>query len=250
MEDEDCYVPAFFQGAPQICFHCRRAGHIRQECQELAKIQCYKCKGYGHMSRYCQNPRNEKSFEDDLETYQKKTATVPATASEKAKMQNTVEENTVEIEQTQDLEPMNTEKPQVEKTDMIQSEEEDVFEMDTEDNSKPAGEQMENGTDSAEKQLMIASDESLRVADMRNEETDVVSIESPPSSPSHRSPKKKVITRQEALKISETVVKRPKIVSRMKPAPTPIRGRIKSASSIAEIRKALHEHKSKDILNE
>ncbi|KAH8555042.1 hypothetical protein BGW37DRAFT_464774 [Umbelopsis sp. PMI_123] len=57
LEDEDCFIPAFFQGVPQICYHCRRAGHIRKECKELAKLQCYKCKAYGHLSRYCQSSR-------------------------------------------------------------------------------------------------------------------------------------------------------------------------------------------------
>jgi hypothetical protein len=41
LEDEDCFIPAFFKGAPQICYHCRRAGHIRKEYQELAKIQAF-----------------------------------------------------------------------------------------------------------------------------------------------------------------------------------------------------------------
>jgi Zinc knuckle len=90
LEDEDCFIPAFFQGAPQICFHCRRAGHIRKECQELAKIQCYKCKGYGHMSRYCQNSRKETIVEEDMESYHKEAVKIPNLSPKKAVVQEKV----------------------------------------------------------------------------------------------------------------------------------------------------------------
>jgi hypothetical protein len=55
LEPEDVYMSATYQGAPKVCFHCRLAGHERQECPELASLQCYKCKGFGHLRRHCRN---------------------------------------------------------------------------------------------------------------------------------------------------------------------------------------------------
>jgi hypothetical protein len=53
LEDNDTYIPATYQGAPKVCFHCRIAGHERKYCPELASIQCYKCKGFGRLRRHC-----------------------------------------------------------------------------------------------------------------------------------------------------------------------------------------------------
>ena len=53
LEEEDIYISASYQGAPRICFHCRIAGHERQECPELASVQCFGCKGLGHIRRHC-----------------------------------------------------------------------------------------------------------------------------------------------------------------------------------------------------
>jgi hypothetical protein len=88
-------------------------------------------------------------------------------------------------------------------------------------------------------------------AESTDDVTSSVHQELPRSGSSPLSSRKKVITRQDALKMSETMVKRSKFVSRMKPAPTPIHGRIKSASSMAEIRRALQEQSTtKDTSNE
>ncbi|CAO3669182.1 unnamed protein product [Umbelopsis vinacea] len=74
LEDEDIYIPASYQGAPKICFHCRAAGHERQDCPELASVKCFKCKGFGRQRRHCRKQRMANDFERKLpypdETYQ------------------------------------------------------------------------------------------------------------------------------------------------------------------------------------
>jgi hypothetical protein len=39
LESQDMYIPATYQGAPKICFHCRLAGHVRKDFPEVAVIQ-------------------------------------------------------------------------------------------------------------------------------------------------------------------------------------------------------------------
>ena len=277
MEDEDCFIPAFFQGAPQICFHCRRAGHIRKDCSELAKIQCYKCKGYGHLSRYCQKTRHETTFEEDMETYQKKTTNVQTTGSEEAADEVVVTENSAETDKGSGevvLESM-------EETEQSSKE---MTGMDVEDQPIVLEQRQENAADSeyrsegidvntvspgrainedmatlrseieVEKPIVeniVTNNIEMDEAESTDDVTSSACQELPRSGSSPLSSRKKVITRQDALKMSETVVKRSKFVSRMKPAPTPIHGRIKSASSIAEIRRALQEQNTtKDTSNE
>jgi hypothetical protein len=58
LESQDIFIPATYIGAPKICFHCRLAGHVRNDCPELAAIQCHKCNGYGHFRRYCKSKPN------------------------------------------------------------------------------------------------------------------------------------------------------------------------------------------------
>lgn len=64
LESQDLEIPATYQGAPKICFHCRLAGHVRKDCRELAAIQCYRyqCKGFGHQRRHCRKQRAENVF--------------------------------------------------------------------------------------------------------------------------------------------------------------------------------------------
>ncbi|KAG2172121.1 hypothetical protein INT44_004743 [Umbelopsis vinacea] len=124
MEDEDCFIPAFFQGAPQVCFHSRRAGHIRKDCQELARIQCYNCKGYGHMSRYCQNLRKEKSFEEVWRHIRGNRWMSKQQHPDKTMAGNSIKESAVESEQAPDIVEMSTKRSQVEAVDLIQPEEE------------------------------------------------------------------------------------------------------------------------------
>jgi hypothetical protein len=104
LEDEDCFIPAFFQGAPQICYHCRRAGHIRKECQELAKLQCYKCKAYGHLSRYSQSSRKETTFEADMETYEKVREKVLTPSVEQTVIEKNHAEIVIEMEKANEVE--------------------------------------------------------------------------------------------------------------------------------------------------
>src|ERR1700731_3730054 len=77
LEQEDIYIPATYQGAPKICFHCRIAGHERKDCPELASLQCYKCKGFGHLRRHCRiavavtsDQKTPSNFEEELAEYE------------------------------------------------------------------------------------------------------------------------------------------------------------------------------------
>ncbi|KAH8553096.1 hypothetical protein BGW37DRAFT_550443 [Umbelopsis sp. PMI_123] len=298
LEDEDCFIPAFFQGAPQICYHCRRAGHIRKECQELAKLQCYKCKAYGHLSRYSQSSRKETTFEADMETYEKVrekvlTPSVEQTVIEKNHVEIVIEmekanevEETVSMEgdvQAQDIRKMGSPLTKHMEINLVQSEEAtievdmedqpDTFKLPMERTSDNVSKLTDNKADenssaNVTKEDMNALQQEVQVEkpsegntvstgtdmdedDSVNEDVSDIPKGSPQKSSNPLLSKKKPITRQEPLKMSETVVKRPKIVSRMKPAPTLIHGKIKSASTIAEIRKALQKKKAtKDALNE
>lgn len=40
-------------GAPPVCHFCRRSGHVRAKCPELAKCKCFGCQKQGHMIRVC-----------------------------------------------------------------------------------------------------------------------------------------------------------------------------------------------------
>jgi hypothetical protein len=53
IESMDTYIPATYQGAPKICFHCRLAVHERKDCPDLKNVQCHRCQGYGHISKHC-----------------------------------------------------------------------------------------------------------------------------------------------------------------------------------------------------
>lgn len=53
LENQDVCIPATYEGAPKICYHCRVAGHERKDCPDLAYIQCFKFKGYGRLRRHC-----------------------------------------------------------------------------------------------------------------------------------------------------------------------------------------------------
>ncbi|KAH8547673.1 hypothetical protein BGW37DRAFT_470767 [Umbelopsis sp. PMI_123] len=165
LEDEDCFIPAFFQGAPQICYHCRRAGHIRKECQELAKLQCYKCKAYGHLSRYSQSSRKETTFEADMETYEKVrekvlTPSVEQTVIEKNHAEIVIEmekanevEETVSMEgdvQAQDIRKMGSPLAKHAEINLVQSEEETI-EVDMEDQPDTFKLPMERTSDNVSK---------------------------------------------------------------------------------------------------
>jgi len=71
LESQDIFIPATYIGAPKICFHCRLAGHIRNDCPELAAIQCHKCNGYGHFRRYCKSKPIDDDFNKELLEYER-----------------------------------------------------------------------------------------------------------------------------------------------------------------------------------
>jgi hypothetical protein len=71
LESQDIFIPATYIGAPKICFHCRLAGHVRNDCPELAAIQCHKCNGYGHFRRYCKSKPIEDDFNKELLEYER-----------------------------------------------------------------------------------------------------------------------------------------------------------------------------------
>lgn len=55
LESWDCFVSASFRGAPPVCYHCRKSGHIKKDCPTLRKIKCFKCLEFGHTSRFCRS---------------------------------------------------------------------------------------------------------------------------------------------------------------------------------------------------
>jgi hypothetical protein len=70
LEESNVCVPATFQGAPKVCYHCRSVGHERRDCPELASLQCFKCKGFGHLRRHCKFKRDENLHEEDIRHYE------------------------------------------------------------------------------------------------------------------------------------------------------------------------------------
>jgi hypothetical protein len=168
-------------------------------------------------------PRKETTFEEEMETYQKKTANSQTTGPEKAAVEEIVTENAAEtgkgsdeeetqsmeeVEQAQDIDQTGTQTTQDVEAVMVQPEEE-TFEMDTEDKSRTAVEQMERTTDIVDKPVVNEANEPSLDFNIDNDGTSDVPQEASPSSPNHRNSKKKAITRQEVLKMSETAVKRP-----------------------------------------
>ncbi|CAO3647619.1 unnamed protein product [Cunninghamella echinulata] len=68
----DRYLPAYFKGAPKVCNHCRKTGHIKKECPALADLKCYNCNGKGHIARNCRKfytQDKEKSFNEEIDRY-------------------------------------------------------------------------------------------------------------------------------------------------------------------------------------
>lgn len=53
LREFDCFVPATYTGAPPVCHFCRRGGHVRAKCPELAKRKCFGCNKHGHIIRVC-----------------------------------------------------------------------------------------------------------------------------------------------------------------------------------------------------
>jgi hypothetical protein len=53
LSEFDCFVSAAYKGAPPVCHFCRRSGHIRAKCPDLAQRTCFGCNKPGHMVRYC-----------------------------------------------------------------------------------------------------------------------------------------------------------------------------------------------------
>jgi Zinc knuckle len=70
LDKEDIYIPATYKGAPKVCYQCRVAGHMRQECPELANVQCYNCKAYGHLRRHWKKETNDCSENEEGVEYQ------------------------------------------------------------------------------------------------------------------------------------------------------------------------------------
>jgi hypothetical protein len=106
-----------------------------------------------------------------METYQKKTANSQTTGPEKAAVDEIVTENAAEtgkgsdeeepqnmeeVEQAQDIQQTGTQTTHDVEAVLVQPEEE-TFEMDTEDKSRTAVEQMERTTDIVDKPIVNAA---------------------------------------------------------------------------------------------
>jgi hypothetical protein len=76
LEEWDCFAAATFKGAAPVCHWCRLAGHIRDNCPDLANRKCFNCKARGHTSRFCKvEPLTEG---EDLDAYIKVSAKTKA----------------------------------------------------------------------------------------------------------------------------------------------------------------------------
>lgn len=53
LETWDTFAPATFKGAAPVCYYCRQAGHIRNNCPALAKRVCFECGVAGHTRKFC-----------------------------------------------------------------------------------------------------------------------------------------------------------------------------------------------------
>ncbi|KAJ8654752.1 hypothetical protein O0I10_009643 [Lichtheimia ornata] len=53
LETWDTFAPASFKGAAPVCYYCRQAGHIRNNCPELARRVCFECGVAGHTRKFC-----------------------------------------------------------------------------------------------------------------------------------------------------------------------------------------------------
>lgn len=60
LSEFDCFVPATYKGAPPVCHFCKRSGHIRAKCPDLAQRKCFGCNQSGHMIKFCPEAAGKK----------------------------------------------------------------------------------------------------------------------------------------------------------------------------------------------
>jgi hypothetical protein len=95
----DNFAPAQYKNAPPVCHFCRRSGHVRKDCPELAKRRCFSCQEHGHTARFCKVKKSKvKPFEVELDEYVALSGDMRTGSDSKSMEDNVVvEEATVDL---------------------------------------------------------------------------------------------------------------------------------------------------------